>query len=497
MKTIKTLMSDLSASHDVLPGSAPINRRAFLARSALLSATLALPSILTACKSSVPPVSDELAQLSDPMDPARLHGWVRQLCAFQPRWAGYPEERRATEWLAARLTDAGIRTTIEPYGMRKWQLNDWQVGLIENGQVEKINSFPMWSTKGDTGTAELVDVGLGSEPELLAQNLEGKAVVVTGRALLNVFSTYSDTYHRAAELGAVVMFVSSDAPDNLIRPTSSGQNYLDDNEIPAFQLGAQDLARMRTAAQNGGSASWHLDAEHVDGTTHDVVARLPGSGSEEGAILICAHYNAWFTGALDNATGVAGLIGLAEHFAALPLQERSRDMIFLGVTGHDAGYPHGGVNHWISAYPEIVANLDLFVNLDHLAAKGEEHITGTGIIDMLGLLIERPGDEERMLFTTAHPALARTFMPYLAEYTLMAGVAPTVPTVNANGDLKGLMGELGVPSVNLTMATPHYHTEEDTPDRIPAEQLSRAVMAHRDFLSEILGMSRSQIMSPL
>lgn len=507
MKYLSKLVSELSVRPNTTSEKSLLKRRAFLQRSALVAGAAAFPIAFGGCNSSskgstskqdINSNSGEQPVLSsEPMNPERLHSWVRQLCEFQPRWAGYPEERRAAEWLAARLSDAGLNTEIEPYYMRKWQLDDWRVALIQDDYEEEIKSFPMWSTKGGSGTAELIDVGLGTEPELLARNLQGKAVVVTGKALLNVFATYKDTYHRAAELGAVAMFVTSDAPDNLIRPTSSGQNYLDDNEIPAFQLGAQDLARLRDAARDGASVTWRLDAEHVDGTTHDVVGRLPGSGAEAGPIMVCAHYDAWFTGALDNATGVAGLIGLAEHFASLPVQDRPHDMIFVGVTGHDVGFPYGGVHHRVDVHPDEVASLDLFVNLDHLAAKGEEHISGAGLIDMLGLVVERPGDEERLLFTTPHPALARTFLPYLVKYGLLAGVLPTIPTVNANSDLEGAMGEIGVPSVNLTMATPHYHTEEDTPDRIPAEQLSRAVSAHRDFLEDIQGMSRGQIMSPL
>ncbi|MDP1540520.1 MAG: M28 family peptidase [Moraxellaceae bacterium] len=434
---------------------------------------------------------------TDPMDPSRLHNWVKELTNFQPRWAGYPEELKATKWLAQRLSNAGLKTKIEPYKFRQWDLSSWEVNLIDSGQSEPIKSFPIWSSRGGAGSAELVDVGFGTELELLTKNISGKAVVVSGRALLNVFATYPETYHRAAELGAVAMFVTSDAPDNLIRPTSSGQNLLDDNPIPAFQLGAQDLAKLRESSRRGGTVSWKLDAKHIDGTTHDVVAHLPGSGQLKGTILICAHYDAWFSGALDNATGVSGLIGLAEYFAQLPLEKRPRDMIFLGVTGHDAGYPHGGVNNWVTKNKESIGDIELFMNLDHLAAHGTEHVTGTGIIDMLGIVLERPLDEERALFTTKHPALIRTFMPFVLKYTPLTLPLPTVPEITANGDLEGIMGKLGVPSVNLTMATPHYHTEEDTADRIPAKQLSRSVMAHRDFLNKILFMSREQIRSPI
>lgn len=475
-----------------------LDRRRFLRRVASTAAALALPAALAGCQRSAgtEPVLPEVPD-ADPMSPQRLHGWVRQLCEFQPRWAGYPAEERAGNWLASRLRDAGLQTDIDTYSFRQWQLGDWKVELTDGDGPEPVNSFPLWSSRGGSGSAELVDVGFGSEPELLLKNLRGKAVVVTGKALLNVFATYPETYHRAAELGAVAMFVTSDAPDNLIRPTSSSRNKLDDNPIPAFQLGARDLARLRRAARRGGSIRWQLDAQHVDGITRDVVARLPGSGALGGSLLVCAHYDAWFTGALDNATGVAGLIGLAEHFAALPVEQRPRDILFLGVTGHDAGYPYGGISHWAATHPEAIPDIELFMNLDHLAAHGEEHISGSGILDMLGLTIERPGGEERALFTTQHPALLRTFLPYLLRYGLLAVPLPTVPQVTANGDLEGAMGTLGVPSVNLTMATPHYHTVEDTPERIPAEQLSRSVCAHRDFLQDVIGMTRGQIRSPI
>jgi len=464
----------------------PVNRRRFL------SQTSALAGLATVGGGMLIPTSAMAAP--DPMSPKRLHRWVRELCEFQPRWAGYEAEKQAGEWLANRLRKAGVPTEIVPYAFRKWQLNDWRVTLLNGRDAGQIKCFPMWSTKGGKGVAEMVDVGSGSQSQLESKNIRGKAIVVTGKALLNVFATYRETYQRAAELGAVAMFVTSDAPDNLIRPTSSSQNRLDDNAIPAFHLGAKDLAKLRRSARWGGNIAWHLDAQHEPGTTHDVIGTLPGSGQLPGAIMVCAHYDAWFTGALDNATGVAGLIGLAEYFASLPIEKRPRDMIFIGVTGHDAGYPHLGMSNWIATHQDKIPDLDLFMNLDHLAAQGEEHISGLlGAWSNFSFSFTRPGDEERVLFTTKHPTLARLFKPHLRESKLLALRLSTVPELTANGDLEGAMGDLGVPSVNLTMATPHYHTIMDTPDRVPAEQLARATIAHRDFLLDIIGLERAAI----
>ncbi len=39
------------------------------------------------------------------------------------------------------------------------------------------------------------------------------------------------------------------------------------------------------------------------------------TGAADKNILVMAHFDAWFYGALDNASGVATMLGLAEYFA--------------------------------------------------------------------------------------------------------------------------------------------------------------------------------------
>ncbi len=373
-----------------------------------------------------------------PMSAARLHRHVREICDFGPRWTGYRAEHQASRWVGARLRAAGLEVDVDKYGFRKWQLEQWRVVLLDGGGSLPVDTFPLWSSRGGAGEAPLVDVGFGSPMELAASDLRGKAVVVTGKALLNVFSTYRDAYLQAAKAGAVAMFVTSDAPDNLIRPTSSTANRLDRNPIPAFNLGAFDLARLRTAARAGKTIRWRLDAQHVDGQTYDITGRLAGSGAEKGALMVCAHVDSWFTGALDNATGVAGLVGLAEHFARVPRAKRPRDMYFVSVTGHDTGFPYGGLQHWATTRQRLVERLDSFVNLDHLAAHHEEHASTSGVLDMMGLLVDTPLDQERALFTTAHPALAAIWAPVLLKYRLAPVVpAPTVPSVDSESRPRG------------------------------------------------------------
>jgi Zn-dependent M28 family amino/carboxypeptidase len=79
----------------------------------------------------------------------------------------------------------------------------------------------------------------------------------------------------------------------------------------------------------------------------NVVALLPGGSRHREYVLFTAHWDHLgrdpalpghnvFNGAVDNATGVAGLLALAESFARTkPAADRS--MVFLALTGADAG----------------------------------------------------------------------------------------------------------------------------------------------------------------
>jgi peptidase M28-like protein len=54
---------------------------------------------------------------------------------------------------------------------------------------------------------------------------------------------------------------------------------------------------------------------------------LPGATDEN--VLVLAHTDALFQGVVDNASGVAVMLGLAEHFAKVPRVERRRTMTFV------------------------------------------------------------------------------------------------------------------------------------------------------------------------
>jgi len=97
--------------------------------------------------------------------------------------------------------------------------------------------------------------------------------------------------------------------------------------------------------------------------TATVIGTLPGTTDED--IWIVAHMDGYFDGAIDNGSGLAVMMGLAEHFAKVPPSERKRNLIFMGSAGH-----HGGPGaRWLhDERATVLAKTALIINLEHVSA---------------------------------------------------------------------------------------------------------------------------------
>ncbi|GAA4879432.1 M28 family metallopeptidase [Ferrimonas pelagia] len=116
-----------------------------------------------------------------------------------------------------------------------------------------------------------------------------------------------------------------------------------------FAQAGLDLLALAERAQQGPTAvSLNIKAnarieqtiEHA--TSHNMVALLPGSQSANEEVLYTAHWDhigaqsdKIYNGAMDNATGIAALLALAERFASGTPPQRS--IRFLAVTGEEQG----------------------------------------------------------------------------------------------------------------------------------------------------------------
>ncbi|MGN8036000.1 M28 family metallopeptidase [Chitinophaga sp. 22321] len=108
-------------------------------------------------------------------------------------------------------------------------------------------------------------------------------------------------------------------------------------------------------------------------TSHNVLALLPGAKHPQECVVYSAHWDHFgigepvkgdsiYNGAVDNATGTAGLLALATAFTKLP-HPPARSVLFLSVTGEEQGLLG---SEYYTAHPtfalhKIVADINLDV----------------------------------------------------------------------------------------------------------------------------------------
>ncbi len=133
------------------------------------------------------------------------------------------------------------------------------------------------------------------------------------------------------------------------------------------------------------------DGKEVHGV--NLIVRIEGARPAGKAIVVSAHYDhlgtrdgVIYNGADDNASGVAGLLAVAEAFAAEPPKHT---LLLVALDGEESGLR--GARAFVESPPIPLADIGLNVNFDMLAknAKGEIYVSGGSPFPWLKTRLER------------------------------------------------------------------------------------------------------------
>ena len=219
----------------------------------------------------------------------------------------------------------------------------------------------------------------------------------------------------------------------------------------------------------------------------NVVGWIAGQTPADGpAIVITAHYDHLgivdgeiYNGADDNASGVAALIAVAQHFT---LHRPKHDMIFAVVDAEEIG--HLGSSAFVASPPVPLERIALNINYDMVSrsAAGEIYVAGTFHTPELKPLVEAVAAEApvRVLMGHDDPAMGED-----DDWTLLSDHEP--------------FHEAGIPFVYFGVEDhPGYHKPSDdyseiTPDFFAraGDTLVMAAMAADDDLEAIEALRRA------
>lgn len=287
------------------------------------------------------------------------------------------------------------------------------------------------SPKVELGNSEMVFVGYGiNAPErgwndYAGVDVRGKTVVIlvndpdwqdqdlegpfNGRAM-TYYGRWTYKYEEAARQGAAGALIVHDSDPaaygwNVVQSSWTGPQYnldepgghMDQSKVigwltnPAARrlltASGQDLTALTAAARRPGfkavplrtRASVSLSNAIKRQTSRNVVGVLPGAKRPDEYVLYSAHWDHLgrcdaapdgddiCNGAVDNASGTAGLIALAEAHAKRGNAERS--IVFLAVTGEESGLLGSKYYAEHPAFP--VARTAGGVNMDSLSLAGD------------------------------------------------------------------------------------------------------------------------------
>jgi Zn-dependent M28 family amino/carboxypeptidase len=244
---------------------------------------------------------------------------------------------------------------------------------------------------------------MNNDPEDDPQLFAGKTRLYYGR--------WDYKYEMAAKVGAAAAIIihttpSAGYPWQVVKTSFSGTRFTlpatgqpqvqatawmtEDASKRLAKLGSKDLDALRAAAQKrdfkpvplGVTISLSLENEVKKTQTANVIGRLKGSDPvlSKQAVLYTAHHDhlgikadakpgedAIYNGALDNATGVAALLAIAESMKAFTPAPR-RSVYFAAVAAEEQGLLG---SKYLAAHPPIPAGrIAANINMDGLNVIG-------------------------------------------------------------------------------------------------------------------------------
>jgi hypothetical protein len=212
--------------------------------------------------------------------------------------------------------------------------------------------------------------------------------------------------------------------------------------------------------------------------SYNVFAVLPGDSDENVAVM--AHTDAFFEGAMDNASGVATNVALAEYFAGIPQSGRRRTMTFFTTSAHHSPSGDEGGIRWIRANKKAMLDRTaLLVNCEHTAQVATFVVGGS--------LIASNTVSARRWFVGGSDQLKAIVVKTLRQYGM---ALYSRPEVRPGGELGGLAS--AAPSFHIIDHTV-YHTTLDTLQAVPAYGLEQSARAFAKIIDEVNKLSLTEL----
>nr|WP_298150192.1 M28 family metallopeptidase [uncultured Pseudoxanthomonas sp.] len=314
------------------------------------------------------------------------------------------------------------------------------VGYGVDAPEQKWNDYASQDWTGKTVVMFVNDPGF-----------HGKDETLFGGNRMTYYGRWTYKFEEAARKGAAAALIVHDTAGasygwDVVKNSWAGPQYdLPAKDDPEKRIPLQGWLSAEAARQLFADAGLDLDAAYASAgkrgfkpvplkakatvslkssisekTSRNVIGVLPGSSKPDEAVLYMAHWDHLgkhegdhsddsggdniFNGAVDNATGVAGILEIAEAFAHQD-PKPARSVVFVAVTLEESGLL--GSKYYVAHPTFPMDKIAGVINLDAMSVGGKSRdfvVTGKGNSELEDMLKVHADQQGRVLTEEGNPA---------------------------------------------------------------------------------------------
>ncbi len=250
------------------------------------------------------------------MDPlaGRIACSLKRLCGYPDRHPGRPGNRAATELFVQAAAAAGLEVAVSELDCI--DMKRGRTSLAVAGERFGARSGP-YSTPCDV-TATLTEAS--SVEQLESGRVEGTVLLLHGELCREQLTPRGFPFYEMPGHARILDALEAARPAAVVaatghNPELSGGAYpfplIEDAEVEIPNAYLTDVEGERLLRHAGATANLRVETRRIAARAQHVVARTRGTGPSR--VVVFGHVDTkdGTPGALDNATGVAALVGLA------------------------------------------------------------------------------------------------------------------------------------------------------------------------------------------
>jgi aminopeptidase YwaD len=333
-------------------------------------------------------------QANDYVEKSR--SYLQMLCETIPgRCVGSEGNRQATRYFRQTLESLGWEPRSAAFNAMDWITNG--ASLTAGGEAFSVHSSPY--ALGCNTEASLLQAGSLSELESLS--MQDRIVLLHGELAAEQLMPKNFVFYNPEHHQKIIAALEAGKPAALIcatgyNPELAGGVYpfplIEDGDFDIPSVYTTEEEGKRLLALTGNKVKLVSEATRIPGTGYNVTAR---KGKNPGKrIVVTAHIDAkkGTPGAIDNATGVAVLLLLAEMMK----DYQGEPVIELAAFNGEDYYAVPGQMLYISENHQHFNQISLNINID-----GAGYHEGGSAYSLFGLP-ERLTQEAHAVFRDAH-----------------------------------------------------------------------------------------------